>query len=679
MRSPARAVQRSPGLQKFGAILRPVLDEQLDKRPELLEPLRRMQRGEETGGFTAEQLADLRAVVAYALGASIGREDPGLATQIIAAATRVANDPDVHIADWAARGAPMGVTQEIPTVGIFPAAAPVEEPRRDPASLATHQEGWCNYTSVEDNLEVAQKLMQEAVAAKRCLEFDTMEQLLEGLGVADVTLNKLGLISKQREDGSWKHRLIWDLLRSKVNEAIRSSERVVLPRLQDAICDAVTLGSLCGEGDELEWMVLDVADAFHNVWLRPEEVKFCCTKVGNKFYVFLVLLFGAASSVPIWGRVAAWLARTTAALLHPGEAALQLYVDDPIVAARGTAAQRERAFAVVCIWASVIGLPLAWQKGVRGSSVTWIGAKLTCNAWKVTATIPEKKVTEILDETRSLLSGTIIYKKRLRSYCGKVSFAAGLVVVLRAFLACLWAPLTATDGADDAGGGHLHNAASRRTASRWSAVIHTRRVRHALVWLHAFFDRVGAGELARTFDFWPAPREAWTISVDASPWGFGAILQRGGRIEAWLADRIQNADLRRFRAVRGESKHMTLWEALAILVAVRAWVPADSRIVIEVRSDSMGALRMALKLASPTPELNKVAQELALDLADQLYDISILAHTPGVANVKPDALSRLFAPEPKAVPAALSGIRPTPCSERGAAFWKAALPPSSMA
>ena len=33
-------------------------------------------------------------------------------------------------------------------------------------------------------------------------------------------------------------------------------------------------------------------------------------------------------------------------------------------------------------------------------------------------------------------------RRRLRSYCGKVSFVAGLVVVLRPFLARLWAPLS---------------------------------------------------------------------------------------------------------------------------------------------------------------------------------------------------------------------------------------------
>eukprot|EP00974_Lingulodinium_polyedra_P002336 217827-Lingulodinium_polyedra.AAC.1 len=62
---------------------------------------------------------------------------------------------------------------------------------------------------------------------------DTFEALAQAVGTSAITLNKLGLVSKVKADGTMKHRLIWDLLRSGVNSLVRQGERIVLPRLAD--------------------------------------------------------------------------------------------------------------------------------------------------------------------------------------------------------------------------------------------------------------------------------------------------------------------------------------------------------------------------------------------------------------------------------------------------------------
>eukprot|EP00974_Lingulodinium_polyedra_P131536 11218130-Lingulodinium_polyedra.AAC.1 len=61
----------------------------------------------------------------------------------------------------------------------------------------------------------------------------TFDDLAQAAGARAVTLNKLGLVSKEKSDGSTKHRFIWDLPRSGVNALVRQGERVVLPRLAD--------------------------------------------------------------------------------------------------------------------------------------------------------------------------------------------------------------------------------------------------------------------------------------------------------------------------------------------------------------------------------------------------------------------------------------------------------------
>ena len=101
--------------------------------------------------------------------------------------------------------------------------------------------------------------------------------------------------------------------------------------------------------------------------------------------------------------------------------------------------------------------------------------------------------------------------------------------------------------------------------------IRPRRFKADIAWLLAFFSRQ-RGCLARTTQLQPsAPRSAVRISTDASPWGIGGVLYTANTPIAYFADEIQNLDLRRFNATRGASGHTTLWEGLAILMALRMW------------------------------------------------------------------------------------------------------------
>jgi len=93
----------------------------------------------------------------------------------------------------------------------------------------------------------------------------------------------------------------------------------------------------------------------------------------------------------------------------------------------------------------------------------------------------------------------------------------------------------------------------------------------------------------------------------------------------------------------GESAHMPVLEALAILIAVRLWAP-EHEIAYSVRSDALGAIQALANLRSPNPGVNRVAAELALDIVDKQYAPMRITHIPGVSNVFPDYLSRLLQP-----------------------------------
>ena len=65
------------------------------------------------------------------------------------------------------------------------------------------------------------------------------EQLAASHG--PVVVSKMAALTKSREDGSVKLRLIVDMRRSRLNAHVRLEERIVLPRISDAVHDAMAM------------------------------------------------------------------------------------------------------------------------------------------------------------------------------------------------------------------------------------------------------------------------------------------------------------------------------------------------------------------------------------------------------------------------------------------------------
>ena len=127
------------------------------------------------------------------------------------------------------------------------------------------------------------------------------------LGTADLTLNRLGLVTKSKPDGTLKHRMIWDLRRSGVNGVLAQGERIVLPRLSDLMRDVIELAGPGRSGSDIVLLGADISDAFHQVPLNPAERRFTLASVGDRVYEFKVLVFGSGSAPTVWGRYAAFL------------------------------------------------------------------------------------------------------------------------------------------------------------------------------------------------------------------------------------------------------------------------------------------------------------------------------------------------------------------------------------
>ena len=139
---------------------------------------------------------------------------------------------------------------------------------------------------------------------------------------------------------------------------------------------------------------------------------------------------------------------------------------------------------------------------------------------------------------------------------------------------------------------------------------------------------------------------------------------------AFLSDDATSLDERRFGATAGLPDFNTLWEGLAVLVALRAWSERFSDDTpIEVRSDNLPVLFALAKWSAAAPELNTIVQEISLICVTRDLPICGLSHIPGVTNVTADALSRLRAPEPKPFPSELRDVPRTPVAARDASFY----------
>jgi hypothetical protein len=100
-----------------------------------------------------------------------------------------------------------------------------------------------------------------------------------------------------------------------------------------------------------------------------------------------------------------------------------------------------------------------------------------------------------------------------------------------------------------------------------------------------------------------------------------------------------------------------LWEALAMLVALRSWRSSNATaLTFQGRSDSLSALSSILKVSSRSRNLNNVVTEILLHEAKHYNFLPVKVHIPGIANIQPNALSRFSAPSPSTIPQALHSV-----------------------
>ena len=201
----------------------------------------------------------------------------------------------------------------------------------------------------------------------------------------------------------------------------------------------------------------------------------------------------------------------------------------------------------------------------------------------------------------------------------------------------------------------------------------------------AAFLKGAAGSRCRVYRLSAYLQECDKVAIvtDASPQGIGAYLIINGVIKEYAFGPLTKRDEYILRVKRGGSEGQQAWEGLAILAALRlwCWVWRESRISLAVRSDSVSALVMLVKMKADGFGVGIISREIALDVAESLYEPNICSHIPGTTNIIADTLSRMPDVAGSSSSSSASGSPPVPSSlrqatqryfqERSYTWWRA--------
>ena len=656
MRNPAMSVARVPGLRATGLLVNRALSGLLDQDPTIQAALL-ASITEGTLKLTNAMITTAAATVGAALGAADIAVGPRSMWRpsLVEAFVKHAGDPDTALAGWLRNGSPTGVAVDIEPCGVFPLAD---------AKGEAHDELWrhwacveptTNYKSVHENAAIVNAEVDRLAGKGFVTKCPTWADVKRRFG--NVVVSKVAAITKLREDGTTKLRLIIDMLRSGVNAHVRLHERIVLPRIVDLLADLLALLGSTDRPADIDMFVLDWADAFHSMGVLDSEMPHQIVKGdGASFVGYETVLFGGAGSPGVWGRAAAFLGRSGQALAAADAARTQIYVDDPWSAWSGSRAARERGRCVLLLWWLAVGPPISWGKVQLGTEVRWIGVMVRITGSSVALRLCDDFVLDLKRDVLRAASVTTLPEGDVRRLAGKAEWAAGVVPYMKPFVGPLWAAAAAARG----------------------GFVATARFRHSLRWLSAFLDKE-RGTHERIYH----PHDSYSkhelvMELDASPWGLGGVLYENGKATRWFGEPISKLDVERFGIVIGDCRFQALLETLVILVAVRVWA-ADIGVrkwCVTCRGDSQAALGAVLKLRSKDPKMNEVVRELALDLAELVYEVDFFAHIPGRHNLVGDALSRLYEPgAAQALPKVLDGATRSVPAARSPGWWRTAAAP----
>lgn len=373
----------------------------------------------------------------------------------------------------------------------------------------------------------------------------------------------LGLVPKH--NGGWRriHDLSFPRLHS-VNHYIHEAYGALEYTILDDAIDA-----LLTQGQGAIMIKRDLADAFRHIPIAESDFWLLGFFWDGFYYIDRFLPFGLRTAPFIFDLFAKALHWVLVAILF--WSIVFHYLDDffAILPPNGDAAQFSEDFDTVC---NDCGLKVNHTKDEEGTSVEFLGIQF--DSEKMEVRLPPDKLERARKSVKALLNRRSIPHDELESAVGLLSFSAKVVVPGRAFLRRLYSALSKKRG-------YYHITAAIAADLRW--------------W-DTFLSRWNGIRLLRR----TAARRHYSIWTDAS-----GKLGMGGYILEDIATRPELDDTFSMHfATRYRKKDIQFKEMLAVLVAIRRWLPrlhqshltlyCDNGAVVEgIRSSSMRGPAMA--------------------------------------------------------------------------------------
>ena len=684
LRNPASLLATWPQLWHAMAPVGVALLQARQLHPECQDLYRTLGGSPEGNPPAAAVVEEVRECVGRAIGLPPGQAQLRHAAcpwrhEIVRQIQRSSGDPDMPLAVWLRDGCPMGITTPIEPGGLFPGCLTEASVSID--DIAEADTCSSNHASFFDSHGEYQppgiSALEEYLDAGFGELFRDRQHAEVHLGCR-MYPSPLGNISKTRPDGSRKDRIIQDMKLSRVNLASTVPERQVLPTFVHHAVDLATLSADSGDDEVIDTLVLDFRSAFMSLALAERERPFNCADIGvqirrrrlplfdgevsrGSFVVWRVLGFGGRPNPVVFARASSFASRTAQALFRPSKASRlgltacssvrgQTYVDDPCFSFCGSAIQNSLSVDILILWWLVLGVPLAFTKGAihRGAHV-WIGARVNlAEPGVATVELPEPFLADLYQVLAPLARGRGTVPVRVaRAAVGKCARVAHLVPDTLPFASSMWGALAAALGA----------AAKPGRAESPPGFVACRRFKHAASWFRALIKIGGEPLLPLIRRVYARKRSDlpvsdFVIKFDASPWGAGAVLFQSEAPREFIVMNWDDAVCKILGAGRGDSQWQTLWEYVAMLVALMVWGDRFTSAAVTLAGDNVAALEGALNLRGKR-SLTMVTRELAWRRVRGRWCYQV-AHVPAEHNVLADTLSRMGAPHPAEFPYELS-------------------------
>lgn len=686
MRHPARVVRLLPGHQNFGLRLWGAWERFAGSRREIVDVA--VNYGTPEACFSDTFLKDWKAELKKLTGAKPqpalvlkrkkGYTSP-LDANILEGWIHRTSDPERQVVGWIRNGAPLGIERKIETSGIFPPSGEVLDGLVESDSVAQLALGpIANYSSVSQHLQHAEEELSRLEKMGYMFR-ENKEEIVRNYGHG--TISKLGLILKTKEDGTLKKRLVIDLRRSQGNAKASLPEKLVLPRPLDGVEMLRDLrqghprGATTEESKErwgLEMALVDVSDAFMSLAVEEAEWPHTVTPTTkeNEYCVFCALLFGYKTAPLLYSRVAALLARCLQSAMDPSLAMHQVYLDDSLWGLQGTLKQRNLCLSFILYTMAALGFRIALHKGIRSSTVTWVGVRFQIvDVDTVVVTLPEKFIDDLVELLKGWQGRGMVATKELRSVAGRTSWLAGVLPRSRWVVSVFYATLKDADREE-------HRQRDEGSSVRDKpGLFYVKRLERARLWLVEYLQ-AAEKRPHRRMSIGGAMGPQIKVTTDASPEALGGILMVNGRVVAAFSSKLTKKDADELNFKLGESSSQAIAEAMAVLQAIKLWKRKleGNRITLVVQSDSIVALTLLEKKANSSVSLNFLGACLGIALEDAAVERVKTTHLPGAANIESDWLSRPSKWASEAVPANLRNVNIAKLDGRDDNFWDLPTP-----